>query len=81
MSLDERANLAAQMGNRIPFYLHGAAYAEDRGEKRALLVRAFTAYGSFVRQMSELEQLAPNAAREGLEAAAALREFVEGQAA
>ena len=80
MTIDERAQLAAQAATQVGFYLHGAELTGERAEKRRLLARAFQAYGGLVRQMSELEGLAPNAAREGLEVAAKLREFVEAKA-
>jgi hypothetical protein len=80
MTLEERARLAAQTATRLGFDLHGAEYAKDRDEKRRLLTKAFQAWPTLSRHMSELERLAPNCAQEGYAEAARISDFVEARA-
>ena len=81
MTLEDRAVLAGQLTGHASFYLLGAAFTEDRAEKRRLLERAFRSWAIAARHMSLLEQLAPNCASEGFSEAAKIQDFVEGRAA
>lgn len=77
MTLDERANLAAQAAIFAGAYAHGARLTDDRAEKRRLLTRAFRAWNLAARQWAELEALAPNSASEGFAEARELQDVVE----
>jgi protein-arginine kinase activator protein McsA len=79
MTLDQTLTLAAQATTRAGFYLHAASSATDRAEKARLMKRAFHLYATLTPKMNELQQLAPNCAREGFEEAAKIRDFVEAQ--
>jgi hypothetical protein len=81
MSLDDRANLAAQMATRVGFYLHGAALASDRAEKRRLLVRGFHCWAVACRHIKAVEEVAPNAFAEGYAEASKIQDLIEGRAA
>jgi hypothetical protein len=79
VTIEQIARQAANHAVAMNQHLQSAACVDDRNEKRRLLVRAFTAYGAAVRNMSLLEQAAPNCAREGLEEAARIGDFVQGR--
>ena len=80
MTIEQLARQAAGHAVAINHHLQAAALTSDRSEKRRLLVRAFVAYGATVRNMSLLERAAPNCAREGLEEAARIGDFVQERA-
>jgi hypothetical protein len=81
MTLEDQANKTAQLASRASFYLHGAALATDRADKRRLLVKAFTVTAHFNRSASSLQAMAPTCAQEGYAEAAKLQDYIEGQAA
>jgi len=80
MTLEERATIAGQVAGHVSYWLLAASLTEDRAEKRRCLSRAFRSWNIAARNMGELEQLAPNCAKEGYEEAARIADFVEARA-
>lgn len=76
------ARKAAVCDTRLGFHLLAASSAEVTREERAKhLERAFRIWRPLARAMSELEQIAPNAARQAAEDDAKAQDFIQGRAA